>query len=75
MQRFRDGLDELLLDTYKIENLVKLLEDYFYGQNSDDGFEKCETVTEILMEKIKLLKGKMNGVYKQIAEIEKGGQA
>lgn len=74
MKRFRDGLDELLLDTYKIENLVKLLEDYFYDQNTHEGFCKGQTVTDVVLEKLKILNEKMNDLYKQTIKLEKGEQ-
>ena len=71
MQRIRNGLDELLLDTYKIENLVKLLEDYFYDTNSKEGYCKSQTVTDIVLEKLKVLDEKLHNLYKQTTEIEK----
>lgn len=68
MQKIRDEIDELLLETYKIENLVKLLEDYFYGQNNQEDFWKNQTVADIVLEKIKFLDEKLNHLYEQVVK-------
>lgn len=53
MKEIREDLEAIAMKLYKLENLAKLMEDYFYDVTSDENFSKHQTLSEVLVEKIK----------------------
>lgn len=45
-------LEVIAMKLYKLENLAKLLEDYFYGVITDKEYLKHQALSEVLVEKI-----------------------
>lgn len=53
MKEIREDLEAIAMKIYKLENLAKLMEDYFYDVITDENFLKHQALSEVLVEKIK----------------------
>lgn len=70
MKEIREELDKMSLKIYYLENLGELLTDYFYNELNKKGYSKGETLSTIILEKIKDIDNTLPDLYAKVKELE-----
>lgn len=71
MEEIRNELEEINLKIYRLRNLIKLLEDYFYGVPDKDEYAKNQSLCDVIAEKVVSIDEEMQKLYKKALEIER----
>lgn len=73
MNEIRNELENLSGKIYDLGNLSTLLEDYFFEYRLDrDTYNKNQTLSTVVKDKVKQLNEEVNLLFKKTWELEKG---
>lgn len=63
MNKIREELNEILLETYRLRDLNELLEDYFSTKLCQEEYSKGDTLATLVVAKIKEISKSLEDLY------------
>jgi len=72
MNKVREELDGILLETYRLKDISELLADYFFNNITGKEHTKGDTLVTILNEKVQSLDESISNLYTKTKEFEAG---